>query len=65
VSSKVWEVHKNHRGYSKKDLCDEKISDFIDGIEQLHKEELNLVLDDPFDFLAASKRVDQATGKIT
>jgi len=57
--------YKNHRGHSKKDLSDEKISDFIDGIERHHKEELNLVLDDPFDFLAASKRVDQATGKIT
>ena len=57
--------YKNHRGYSKKDLCDDKISDFIKRIEQLHKEKLNLVLDDPADFLAASKRVDQATGKIT
>lgn len=57
--------YSNHRGYSKKDLCVGKIGDFINRIAQLHKEELNLVLDDPFDFLAASKRVDQATGKIT
>lgn len=57
--------YKNHRGHSKKDLCDDNISDFVNRIEQLHNEELNLVLDDPFDFLAASKRVDQATGKIT
>lgn len=56
---------KNHRGHRKINLCEEKIADFIERIEQLHKEKLNLVLDDPFDFLAASKRVDQATGKIT
>ena len=57
--------YKNHRGHSKKDLCDDKIADFINRIEQLHKGELNKVLDDPFDFLVASKRVNQATGKIT
>lgn len=57
--------YKNHRGYSKKLLSNPKVSDFIDRIESDHKEDLNLVLDDPFDFSAASKRVDQATGKIT
>lgn len=57
--------YKNHRGHRKIDLCEDKIADFIKRIEQIHKEKLNLVLDDPFDFLAASKRVDQATGKIT
>lgn len=57
--------YKNHLGHSKKDLCAEVISDFIDRIEHLHKKNLNLILDDPFDFFAASKRVDQATGKIT
>lgn len=55
--------YKNHRGHSKKLLGDKSVADFIGSIEQNHK--MNLVLDDPFDFLAASKRVDQATGKIT
>lgn len=57
--------YKNHRSYSKKLLSDKNVADFISSIEQNHKSEINLVLDDPFDFLAASKRVDQATGKIT
>lgn len=57
--------YKNHRGHSKKLLSDDNVSDFIGGIERNHKREMNLVLDDPFDFQAASKRVDQATGKIT
>jgi len=57
--------YKNHRGHSKKLLSDDNVADFILGIEQHHKREMNLVLGDPFDFLAASKRVDQATGKIT
>lgn len=57
--------YKNHRNYSKKLLSEKNVADFISGIEQNHKSEINLVLNDPFDFLAASKRVDQATGKIT
>lgn len=57
--------YKNHRNYSKKLLNDKNVSDFIDGTEKNYKKEMNLVLDDPFDFLAASKRVDQATGKIS
>ena len=57
--------YKNHRGHSKKLLGDENVADFIDSIERCYKEEANLILDDPFDFSAASKRVDQATGKIT
>jgi len=56
--------YKNHRGHSKKRLSDDNVADFIGSIEQNHKRERNLVLDDPFDFLAASKRVDQATQKI-
>ncbi len=57
--------YKNHRGHSKKLLDDNNVADFINSIEQVYKNIINLVLDDPFDFLAASKRVDQATGKIT
>jgi hypothetical protein len=57
--------YKNHRGHSKKLLSDKNIADFIGNLEQNHKRDLNLVQDDPFDFLAASKRVDQASGKIT
>lgn len=57
--------YKNHRNYSKKLLSDKNVADFIGSIEQNYNMEMNLVLNDPFDFLAASKRVDQATGKIT
>ncbi len=57
--------YKNHIGQSKKLLSDEAISVFINTIEQQNKSGINLVLDDPFDFLSAMKRVDQATGKIT
>ena len=56
--------YKNHRSYSKKSLGNENVADFIDMIEKHHKEVINLVMDDPFDFSAASKRVDQASGKI-
>lgn len=55
----------NHRGHSKKSLNDPLVSDLISNIENEHKSTLNLVLDDPFDFLAATKRVDQFSGKIT
>lgn len=57
--------YKNHRGYNKESLNDAHVANFIRNIEQHYKEELNLVQDDPFDFSAASKRVDQATGKIS
>lgn len=57
--------YKNHRNRSKKSLGEGDVADFIRDIEQNHKRKMNLVLDDPFDFQAASKRVDQATGKIT
>ena len=57
--------YANHIGHGKKPLNDNNITDFISKIEQLYQSEINLVLDDPFDFLAASKRVDQATGKIS
>ncbi len=57
--------YKNHRGHSKKPLSNDNVAAFIKTIEQKHKREMSLVIDDPFDFLAASKRVDQATGKIT
>lgn len=57
--------YKNGVGHSKKMLSDKAIVDFIDKIEQQHKSGTNLVLDDPFDFSDASKRVDQSTRKIT
>lgn len=57
--------YKNHIGQSKKPLSDKAVSVFINTIEQQNKSRVNLVLDDPFDFLSAMKRVDQATGKIT
>ncbi|MFK5949296.1 MAG: hypothetical protein QM500_11070 [Methylococcales bacterium] len=57
--------YKNHIGHGKKSFSDKDIASFIGKIEQQHKSEINLVMDDPFDFLAASKRVNQATGKIS
>ena len=57
--------YKNHRGHSKKSLSDKNVDDFIRNFEEHHRREMNLVLDDPFDFSAASKRVDQATGRIS
>ena len=57
--------YKNHIGHSKKILSDAAVAALIDRIEQHYKSEMNLVQADPFDFLAASKRVDQATGKIS
>lgn len=57
--------YKNHRGHSKMLLSNNNVFDFIGGIEQNYKMEMNLVLDDPFDFLGASRRVDQATRKIS
>lgn len=57
--------YKNHRGHSKKSLGDDNVATFISRIEERYKKQTNLILDDPFDFLTASKRVNQATGKIT
>ncbi len=56
--------YKNGVGHSKKLLSDKAVASFINKIEQQHKNEINLVLSDPCNFLAASKRVDQATRKI-
>ncbi len=57
--------YKNHIGHSKKLLSDNNVAAFIDRIEDEYKRNFNLVLGDPFNFLSASKRVDQATGKIS
>ncbi len=57
--------YKNGVGHSKKLLSDKAIAAFIDKIEQQYKNKINLVLDDPFDFSDASKRVDQASRKIS
>ncbi len=56
--------YKNRRGYKKMPLSDENVSGLIQELELDYKKEINLVMNDPFDFWAASKRVDQATGKI-
>lgn len=57
--------YENHRGHSKKLLSEIGVADFIRNMERHHRHEINLVLDDPFDFSAAWKRVDQGTGKIS
>lgn len=56
--------YKNRRGHRKMLLSDENVFGLIHRIELDHKIGINSVGDDPFDFLEASKRVDQATGKI-
>jgi hypothetical protein len=56
--------YKNHIGHSKKPLSDDSVATFINRLKQSHKGEVNLVLDYPFDFMSASKRVDQTTGKV-
>lgn len=57
--------YKNLRNYRKKQLGDTNIAAFIEEIEHRYTKERNLVQATPFDFLSASKRVDQATRKIT
>lgn len=57
--------YKNHIGESKKLIASEDVATFLYELEQQNKSGMNLVLDDPFDFSAAQKRVDQASGKIT
>ena len=57
--------YKNHRGCSKKQLSATEIEAFVAQLEAGHKSNMNLVLGDPFNFLLARKRVNQATGKIT
>lgn len=56
--------YKNWRGPRKKPLVEKYISKFIEDIEIYYKYELNSVTNDPFDFLAASRRVDQKTSKV-
>lgn len=56
--------YANHIGYSKKPLNEDAITDFIERFKLNYRREKNLALDDPFDFLLASKRVNQTTGKI-
>ena len=57
--------YSNHIGYSKKSLRENKNSDFILNIVSKNKENINIIIADPFNFNIASKRVDQKTGKIT
>lgn len=57
--------YRNIRTHRKVSLNDQSVINFIKGIEQQNVCNRNRVLADPFDFSAASKRVDQATSKIT
>ena len=57
--------YKNHRGHSKIDLNENKISSFIARFEKKNRSSINLVMGDPFDFLSATKRVNQISGKIS
>jgi len=57
--------YKNRRDHDKKQLDNVNIANFIDEMERCYSKQRNLVFDKPFQFSSASKRVDQATGKIT
>lgn len=57
--------YKNGRNYRKMQLGDINIAAFIADIERRYLKDRNRVLAYPFDFSSASKRVDQATRKIT
>lgn len=57
--------YKNRIDHDKRQLDATNIAAFIDEIERTYSKERNRVLANPFDFSSASKRVDQATGKIT
>jgi len=56
--------YSNHRGYSKKDLGEKAVADFITEIEKNYRKNINIITADPINFDIASKRVDQDTGKI-
>jgi len=56
--------YKNRRNYNKKLISDAAVANLINWIEQCYKKEINLVQGDPFNFSSASKRVNQATGRI-
>lgn len=58
-------AYKNRIDHDKRQLDGTNIAAFIDGIELRYSKDRNRVLANPFDFSSASKRVDQATGKIT
>jgi hypothetical protein len=57
--------YKNHIGHSKKPLSEVAVTAFIEDIEREYRREKNLVQAYPFDFKEATKRVDQASGKIS
>lgn len=57
--------YKNRIDHDKKQLSVANISSFIDEFERYYSNGKNRVMSNPFDFSSASKRVDQATGKIT
>ncbi|MEW8684776.1 MAG: hypothetical protein AB2556_03115 [Candidatus Thiodiazotropha sp.] len=56
--------YTNHIGHSKKKISEKDVSSFINSIESKFLKSKNLVLDDPFDFDSAIKRVNQVTGKV-
>jgi len=57
--------YKNGRSYRKLALDIPAVQSLLTDFEERHKEALNVVVANPFDFSRASKRVDQVTGKIT
>ncbi len=57
--------YKNGRNYRKMKINTPAVQLFLSNLEVVHKDALNVIMADPFDFYRASKRVDQATRKIT
>lgn len=57
--------YKNRIDHDKRQFEGTNMAAFIDEFELRYSKDRNRVLANPFDFSSASKRVDQATGKIT
>lgn len=56
--------YRNGRNYQKKSLGNANVAGFLKDIEEKYRSQKNVVIDDPFDFGKAEKRVDQGTGKL-
>lgn len=57
--------YTNGIGHRKKSFKDANVVTFVTNIESNHRKNMNVVVEDPFNFEHASKRVDQSTGKIS
>ena len=56
--------YKNIRNYRKLCFSDDRVSGLVRRLENTYQNMVNKVAADPYDFMRASIRVDQSTGKI-